>query len=566
MDKWDDRQLAFMRAGGNKACKTFLKENDSYDLPLAQRWSSKAAQKWRDQLKKAVDKLEKRPRKSRKEVSSESEEETSEEETSDSGSELTVTVTVASKKKDQAKKAAKRSTVSNNLIEWDVGEAKDEVSAVRDCPGAGVRQGESWQRLLEALTDSKGKKKQDKVKSRSSARASEEVALDRESLDQRIQKRKEEKDREREREAIAKLEMICGTASVNPPAKTEAPDSDSDSSEDEHEKEKARRRKAKKEKEKAEKQKSKQKSGDTDGNVNPALKESTMARLRREAMEEKARKEREKQEYMEQFSGKSGISSSDFFGEDAQAEKNKRDYSNVLDGYKGDNPLTHAILHKGFFTKETATIVKDKAAEVLPEVAGKAGSVVASAASYLKENAGGWLSSAKDRMGLSGNNFSSSSGSWIDQEARRRLEQSKNASGGSMGGMQQGSGNARLEGFGSDGSARCGGFGEIRGNNTSKSLGIEELDHADLDRWLDSDEEEVKSSGKTKSKKTVESSESEDEAPKKKSSKDKKKKSKKSSRKQESDEEVASSSSKSKSKSKAQEANPLVSFDLIDLS
>ena len=126
MDKWDDRQLAFMKAGGNKACKAFLKENDSYDLPMAQRWSSKAAQKWRDQLKKAVDKLEKRPRRSKKVETSESEEE-SEEETSDSGSELTVTVTVASKKKDQAKKAAKRSTVSTNLIDWDVAESKEEV-------------------------------------------------------------------------------------------------------------------------------------------------------------------------------------------------------------------------------------------------------------------------------------------------------------------------------------------------------------------------------------------------------------------------------------------------------
>jgi ADP-ribosylation factor GTPase-activating protein 1 len=38
MDKWDDKQLAFMLAGGNKACKQFLKDNDEYDLPFAQRW------------------------------------------------------------------------------------------------------------------------------------------------------------------------------------------------------------------------------------------------------------------------------------------------------------------------------------------------------------------------------------------------------------------------------------------------------------------------------------------------------------------------------------------------
>lgn len=33
MDKWDDTQLAYMEAGGNKACKDFLKKAKCNDLP-----------------------------------------------------------------------------------------------------------------------------------------------------------------------------------------------------------------------------------------------------------------------------------------------------------------------------------------------------------------------------------------------------------------------------------------------------------------------------------------------------------------------------------------------------
>ena len=33
MDKWDDTQLSYMEAGGNKACKDFLKKNKCHDLP-----------------------------------------------------------------------------------------------------------------------------------------------------------------------------------------------------------------------------------------------------------------------------------------------------------------------------------------------------------------------------------------------------------------------------------------------------------------------------------------------------------------------------------------------------
>eukprot|EP00961_Rhodomonas_salina_P094629 1273598-Rhodomonas_salina.2 len=96
MDKWDERQLAFMQvdltfclrrchamliltsriqAGGNKACKAFLKEQDCFDLPLAQRWASKGAEKWRQKLKKEVDGLAKKKKK-KVETTSESESET----------------------------------------------------------------------------------------------------------------------------------------------------------------------------------------------------------------------------------------------------------------------------------------------------------------------------------------------------------------------------------------------------------------------------------------------------------------------------------------------------------
>jgi hypothetical protein len=37
-------------------------------------------------------------------------------------------------------------------------------------------------------------------------------------------------------------------------------------------------------------------------------------------------------------------------------QKAARDYSQELDGYKGDNPLAHSILHKGVLAKETLSI------------------------------------------------------------------------------------------------------------------------------------------------------------------------------------------------------------------
>jgi len=59
--------------------------------------------------------------------------------------------------------------------------------------------------------------------------------------------------------------------------------------------------------------------------------------MRREAAEEKARKERERAEHMNQFSGKSAISSSDYFGAGegspgggVQRERAARDYSDKV--------------------------------------------------------------------------------------------------------------------------------------------------------------------------------------------------------------------------------------------
>eukprot|EP00961_Rhodomonas_salina_P167559 2258354-Rhodomonas_salina.1 len=73
-----------------------------------------------------------------------------------------------------------------------------------------------------------------------------------------------------------------------------------------------------------------------------------MERLRREAEEAKAAKEREKKERLERLGANSAISSSDYFGEGQQGggAKSSRDYSDRLDGYTGDKPLAHAILHK----------------------------------------------------------------------------------------------------------------------------------------------------------------------------------------------------------------------------
>ncbi len=46
--------------------------------------------------------------------------------------------------------------------------------------------------------------------------------------------------------------------------------------------------------------------------------------------------------------------------EDPQSGKKNRDYSDQLNGYKGDAPLAHSILNKGLFTKDTLMIAKDK--------------------------------------------------------------------------------------------------------------------------------------------------------------------------------------------------------------
>ena len=64
-----------MKAGGNKACKAFLKEHDCYDLPQAQRWASKGAEKWRQKLREQV---EGNMRKKKKKAASSSEDSDSE--------------------------------------------------------------------------------------------------------------------------------------------------------------------------------------------------------------------------------------------------------------------------------------------------------------------------------------------------------------------------------------------------------------------------------------------------------------------------------------------------------
>ena len=242
-----------------------------------------------------------------------------------------------------------------------------------------------------------------------------------------------------------------------------------------------------------------------------------MQRLRREAAEEKARKERERQEHMDQFKGKAAISSSEYFGgDDGQSPstvREKKDYSAALDGYQGDAPLSHAILHKGVLAKETLAIAKDRFAEVAPDVAGKAGkaavAAASSAASYFKDNASGWLASAAQKVGVGSNSMSASSGSWIDNEARRRAELSKN-SGKDLtksGGFGEGS-KGGMQGFGSENmgggsGARSGGFGVIGkggGQGSTSSVSALALDNRDLDRWLDSDDESGRDD-KVKSKK-----------------------------------------------------------------
>eukprot|EP00382_Lankesteria_abbotti_P008639 CAMPEP_0114009736 /NCGR_PEP_ID=MMETSP0372-20130328/6917_1 /TAXON_ID=340204 /ORGANISM="Lankesteria abbotti" /LENGTH=46 /assembly_acc=CAM_ASM_000359 len=43
MDSWSAKQKAMMRFGGNTACKAFFNKEDIGDLPLRQKYSTKAA-------------------------------------------------------------------------------------------------------------------------------------------------------------------------------------------------------------------------------------------------------------------------------------------------------------------------------------------------------------------------------------------------------------------------------------------------------------------------------------------------------------------------------------------
>eukprot|EP00286_Rhodomonas_abbreviata_P025061 CAMPEP_0181311306 /NCGR_PEP_ID=MMETSP1101-20121128/13062_1 /TAXON_ID=46948 /ORGANISM="Rhodomonas abbreviata, Strain Caron Lab Isolate" /LENGTH=525 /DNA_ID=CAMNT_0023418019 /DNA_START=163 /DNA_END=1736 /DNA_ORIENTATION=- len=457
MDKWDDRQLAFMQAGGNKACKTFLKENDCYDLPMAERWASKGAEKWRQRLKKIVDAQMKS--KSKKKPVSESETETETESETESEDEVVVTKPVkkTAAAKPASKPPAKAAAKVPDMIDLiDLGPPEEPSESLDDFfsdakPAKAVVEAPAARKSEEKLDKKeKEKKKEKKSSSKSSSSSSSALAMDQASVEARIEERKQQKDREREAAALAKLEAMCGTSSStssstrkaekkmkwgneNPPSKGSSSESDSGSeSEDEMEKRERLKRLKKKEAKAA----AKKGLGGEGDQANPSTSkpvgpESTMARLRREAEEAKAMKERERQDHIEKLGARSAISSSDFFPDQQGGMRQaNKDYSNMLDGYTGDKPLQHAILHKGVFSKDTMVIAKDKVAEVVPEVAGRAGTTIAAAAataaSYLGSNAGGWLNSAKDKMGLAGNSMSSSSGSWIDQEARRRAEVQKN--------------------------------------------------------------------------------------------------------------------------------------------
>ena len=627
MDKWDDRQLAYMKAGGNKACKAFLKEHDCYELPPAQRWASKGAEKWRQKLREQVEGGMRKKKKKAASSSEESDSDSSSDDTSSSEDEAPVSKKekpVATAKAAKLPAKTKPTQALSDLIDLGGGAGSlDDFFA--DSPTPKALSDEECKAKEKAKKEKKKKEKEKKAQKSSGSdsdsaakkkKSKETVALDNASLDERIQKRKEERDREREREALAKLEAICGSGggggeswgNVNPPGKAAAAsDSDSDDSDAERERQEKKRRAREKEKKKAAKDAARAGSAESSiGNPAPggfgSQPESTMQRMRREAAEEKARKEKERQEHMSQFSGKNAISSSDYFGgaEDQSdacpAQRKARDYSKELDGYKGEAPLAHAILHKGILAKETLTIAKDRLAESAPEVAGKAGkaavAAASSAASFLKENAGGWLASAAQRVGVASNSMSASSGSWIDQEARRRAELSKNAgkdltkSGGfgdgAKGGMQ-GFGSEHLGGGDFGGSdPRSGGFGLIgKGGGGGKGLiksgsGLA-LDSGDLDKWLDSDvdsdedgkkkKKKDKSAAKPKSKEkdffASSASDSDDEPKKKKKDKEtkKEKKAKRSSRKKgdTSDEEDAAKVKKSAAKA------PPKSVDLIDL-
>mmetsp|Transcript_4351 Transcript_4351/g.6888 ORF Transcript_4351/g.6888 Transcript_4351/m.6888 type:complete len:655 (+) Transcript_4351:171-2135(+) len=562
MDKWDDKQLAFMQNGGNKPCKDFLKENDAYDLPLKERWSSKAAEKWRKQLR---EKVESQIAGSKKKSKAKKKAETSESETeseTESESEEEPAPKPAPKKVAKPVKA-KPTPVVENLIDLgpmdsggDLDSFFDTSAPAKPKAAEPAKEKKEKKEAKEVKEIKEAKKPKAEKKEKPKVVGGEDMSNS--AIDERIEKRKQEKDRLKEAEALAKLEAMCGGASssppadsmkwgnVNPPAPSaQSSTEDSDDSDAEREKERKRRQK-KKEKEaaKAAKAKAKSEASSETGGSNPK-QESTMAKLRREAAEEKERKAKEKQEHIDKFSGKTAFGSSEFFGDEADQEggdrtgsKSRKDYKDRLDGYEGDQPLAHAILHKGVFSKDTMHIAKDKVAEAVPEMAGKAGSAVAAAAvtaaSFLGNNAGTWLSSAKDKMGLAPNSFSSTSGSWIDQEARRRAEIQKNMSesvvrSGGFNINKSGVGKT-MEGFGSGNLCSSPGLG---GGGQSLEKNIRELklsDDVNLDKWLDSDEE-PKSSKSKKSKKKDEveesESESEEEVVKKKSKAKKKKKSKK---------------------------------------
>lgn len=561
MDKWDDKQLAFMQAGGNKACKDFLEKHDCFDLGFAERWKSKGADKWRKKLTADVAEMASRKKKSRKSSSSESDSSTE----SDSEPEPPK----VTKPKPPVK--PKSQPVVQDLLDFSC----EAPSPVAESPKA-VKKTDSHESRKDKSKDSS---KVSKESSRDKAHDdfASNPSLDKGAVEERIKRRTEAKDRQRTADALSKLEAMCGGAgdeprcdAVNPPGQA---DSDSDSDEAAARRARRARRRKDKERERDAGREARGEGGDAPGNPAPRS-ENTMQRLRREAEEAKQRRLREKQEHMAKFAGQTSISSEDFFGDGS--------------GGRGGGPvedregLAHVILHKGLLSRDTLSLAKDRALEAVPDMANRAGTAVAAAASYLGVSATGWLSVAKERVGMGTASMSSVSGSWIDEQARRRaeIERSLARSGASSASAARPS----FQGFGSDNVGGMGGMGGAAGLTRGvEGLGLGK-DREDLERWLDDDEGPASRSKKGPKRGDDSGSDSSDDEAQRRRSKasksSKKKKSSKKSRKvsssdSESDSDSpppapkAKSSSSSSKGSKAPAAQkapePAANYNLVDL-
>ena len=207
MDKWDDRQLAFMQAGGNKACKDFLKQHDCYDLPQAQRWASKGAEKWRQRLQAIVEGDAKRKPKA---ISSSSESDS--ESSSDSASSSEDDMPVPPKKKEAPRPAkkppAQKTQAVGNLIDLDAGpdaldgffsmdskqEPEPAAGETKRMKGKEARDRKKGRARKESQSseEDEGRGRKVKSESRTKNKSADELAtaMDNASLDERIQARK----------------------------------------------------------------------------------------------------------------------------------------------------------------------------------------------------------------------------------------------------------------------------------------------------------------------------------------------------------------------------------------